>query len=134
MIYSKRYRERTIEYRQAGHSLEATHQVFKVSKSTIQKWEKQLKETGTLEKKDLRRNIAVLLDIEGGKYILAMRSELLQELLDEENISGAASVVRKLYEAAEIPSEKSVLDGGNNAAWFSLFSGALKDTIEDAVP
>ena len=46
MSYSKRYRERTIEYRQAGHSLEATHQVFKVSKSTIQKWEKQLKETG----------------------------------------------------------------------------------------
>ena len=41
MSYSKRYRERTIEYRQAGHSLEATHQVFKVSKSTIQKWEKQ---------------------------------------------------------------------------------------------
>ena len=63
-----------------------------------------------------------------------MRSELLQELLDEESISGAASVVRKLYEAAEIPSEKSVLDGGSNAAWFSLFSGALEDTIEDAVP
>ena len=53
MSYSRRYRERTIEYRQAGHSLEATHQVFKVSKSTIQKWEKQLKETGNLEKKDL---------------------------------------------------------------------------------
>ena len=56
MSYSKRYRERTIEYRQAGHSLEATHQVFKVSKSTIQKWEKHLKETGNLEKKDLHRS------------------------------------------------------------------------------
>ena len=56
MSYSKRYRERTIEYRQAGHSLEATHQVFKVSKSMIQKWEKQLKETGNLEKKDLHRS------------------------------------------------------------------------------
>ncbi|MCI8405409.1 MAG: hypothetical protein HFE43_04715, partial [Oscillospiraceae bacterium] len=30
MSYSKRYRERTIEYRQAGHSLEETHQIFKV--------------------------------------------------------------------------------------------------------
>ena len=56
MSYSKRYRERTIEYRQAGHSLEATHQVFKVSKSTIQKWEKQLKETGDLGKKELHRS------------------------------------------------------------------------------
>ena len=55
MSYSKRYRERTIEYRQTGHSLEETHQVFKVSKSTIQKWEKQLKETGDLAKKELHR-------------------------------------------------------------------------------
>ena len=56
MSYSKKYRERTIEYRQAGHSLEETHQVFKVSKSTIQKWEKQQKETGDLGKKELHRS------------------------------------------------------------------------------
>ena len=56
MSYSKRYRERTIEYWQTGHSLEATHQIFKVSKSTIQKWKKQLEETGNLEKKELHRN------------------------------------------------------------------------------
>ncbi len=55
MSYSKKYRERTIEYRQAGHTLEETHQTFKVSKSTIQEWEKQLKETGDLEKKELHR-------------------------------------------------------------------------------
>ncbi|MCI9214928.1 MAG: transposase, partial [Oscillospiraceae bacterium] len=60
MSYSKRYRERTIKYRQAGHSLEATHQVFNVSKSTIQKWEKQLKETGNLEKKDLHRSFRTI--------------------------------------------------------------------------
>ena len=35
MSYSKRYREHTIEYRQAEHSLEAAHEVFKFSKSTI---------------------------------------------------------------------------------------------------
>lgn len=56
MSYPKKYRERTIEYRQAGHSLEETHQIFKVSKSTIQKWEKQLKETGDLGKKKLHRS------------------------------------------------------------------------------
>ncbi len=55
MSYPKKYRERTIEYRQAGHTLEETHQTFKVSRSTIQKWEKQLKETGDLEKKELHR-------------------------------------------------------------------------------
>jgi len=56
MSYSKRYRERTIEYRQAGHTLEETHRTFKVARSTIQEWEKQLKETGDLEKKELHRS------------------------------------------------------------------------------
>ena len=55
MSYPTKYRERTIEYRQAGHTLEETHQIFKVSRSTIQIWEKQLKETGGLEKKELNR-------------------------------------------------------------------------------
>ena len=55
MSYPKEYRERTIEYRQDGHTLEETHRIFKVSKSTIQKWEKQLKETGDLGKKELHR-------------------------------------------------------------------------------
>ena len=55
MSYSKKYRERTIEYRQGGHTLEETHRIFKVSRSTIQKWEKQLKETGDLGKKELHR-------------------------------------------------------------------------------
>ena len=59
---------------------------------------------------------------------------LVQELLDEGNTSGAASVVRKIYEAAEIPFEQNSLDGDSNAAWISLFSDALRDTLEDAVP
>ena len=56
MSYSKEYRERTIGYRQAGHTLEQTHQVFKVSISTIREWETRLKETGDLEKNELHRN------------------------------------------------------------------------------
>ena len=56
MSYSTDYRKRTIEYRQAGHTLEETHQTFKVSRSTIQKWEKQWKEEGTLDKKPLHRS------------------------------------------------------------------------------
>ena len=56
MSYSREYRERTIEYRQAGHTLEETHQVFKASISTIREWEKRLKETGCLEKNELHRS------------------------------------------------------------------------------
>ena len=56
MSYSREYRERTIEYRQAGHTQEETHQVFKASISTIREWEKRLKETGDLEKNELHRS------------------------------------------------------------------------------
>ena len=76
----------------------------------------------------------VLLDMEGGNYILALLGELVQELLDGGDTSGAASVVRKIYEAAEIPFEQNSQDGDSNAAWISLFSDALRDTLEDAVP
>ena len=56
MSYSKDYRKRTIEYGQTGHTLEETHRIFKVSISTIQRWEQQLKETGDLGKKELHRS------------------------------------------------------------------------------
>ena len=56
MSYSRDYRERTIEYRQEGHTLEETHQTFKVSISTIREWEKRLKEREDLGKKDLHRS------------------------------------------------------------------------------
>ena len=55
MSYSRDYRERTIEYRQSGHTLEETHQVFKVCIKTIREWERRLKETGDLRKKELHR-------------------------------------------------------------------------------
>ena len=56
MSYPVKYRERTIEYRKAGHTLEETHQTFQVSISTIRKWEKQLEKEGNLEKKPLHRS------------------------------------------------------------------------------
>ncbi len=37
MSYPEEYRKRTIEYRQEGHTLEETKEVFKVSISTIVK-------------------------------------------------------------------------------------------------
>ena len=76
----------------------------------------------------------VLLDIEGGRYVLAMFSELIQELLGEGNIAGAVAVMRKLHEAAEVPFEPCTLDEGEGedegAAWTSLFLDALGDIPE----
>ncbi len=75
----------------------------------------------------------VLLDMEGGKYVLALFSELVQELLDEGNTSGATSVVRKLYEAVEIPIKQDVLSESNATAWVTLFATALGDALEEGI-
>ena len=55
MSYPVKYRERTIEYRQE-HTLEETSRTFKVTISTIRKWEKQLKEKGDLKAKVAKRS------------------------------------------------------------------------------
>ena len=51
MSYPEKYRQRTIEYRQEGHTLEETKEIFKVSISTIRAWEKRSKEKGDLKPK-----------------------------------------------------------------------------------
>lgn len=55
MSYPVKYRERTIEYRREGHTLEETSWTFKVSIPTIRTWEKQLKEKGNLKAKIPKR-------------------------------------------------------------------------------
>ena len=51
MSYPVKYRERTIEYRQEGHTLGETSKTFEVAVTTIREWEKQLKEEGDLTPK-----------------------------------------------------------------------------------
>lgn len=74
-----------------------------------------------------------LLDMKGGRYVLAMFIELVQELLGEGNIPGAVSAIRKLHEAAEVPFEQSALAEDDSAVWISLFFDALRDTLEASV-
>ena len=50
MSYDEKYRRRTLEYRQEGHTYAQTSKVFKVAVNTIRSWEKQLKAEGHLKK------------------------------------------------------------------------------------
>ncbi len=56
MSYPEEYRKRTIEYRQEGHTLEETKEVFKVSISTIRTWENQMRKKGNLKAKRPNRS------------------------------------------------------------------------------
>ena len=46
---------------------------------------------------------------------------------------GATSVVRKLYEAVEIPIKQDVLSESNATAWVTLFATALGDALEEGI-
>jgi len=75
----------------------------------------------------------VILDMDAGGYVLAVFSELLQELMDEGNASGAASVVRKLHEITEVPFEPVELDEDRITTWISLFSEALDEVLDEEI-
>ncbi|WP_297235921.1 hypothetical protein [uncultured Flavonifractor sp.] len=72
----------------------------------------------------------MILDMEGGKFILAMFVEMLQDLLAEGNVSGAASVMRKLHDVAEVSFKQDLSDVESLATWLLLFSEVLDDILD----
>ena len=55
MSYEKKLRKQAIEYR-STHTQAATSEAFGVSVSAVKRWQKQMKETGKLENKPLKRS------------------------------------------------------------------------------
>ena len=108
MSYPTKYRERTIEYRKEGHTLEETHQTFKVSMPTIRKWEKQQKEKGHLEKKPLARAHKKLDPEKLSAYVAEYPDAYLSEIAEVFNCTDTAvhkalkklSITRKKRQSA----------------------------------
>jgi transposase len=55
MAYDEKYRKRVLEYIEEGHSQKEVSEIFAVSVSTIREWKKLWKETGSLQKRPLKR-------------------------------------------------------------------------------
>lgn len=51
MSYDKKFREKTIEYYEKGHTYKETSKIFGISTNTLSLWLKQKRETGSLERK-----------------------------------------------------------------------------------
>jgi transposase len=51
MSYDTKYRKRAIEYHKEGNSIRKTSEIFGISTNTLNKWLKQHRETGELERK-----------------------------------------------------------------------------------
>jgi len=51
MSYEYKFRKRTIEYHNEGNSIRKTAQIFGITKSTLERWLKQQRETGDLKRR-----------------------------------------------------------------------------------
>jgi transposase len=54
MAYDKKFRQRAIEYKDAGHTFKEVNEAFGVDSKRYYSWKKPLEETGSLEKKPLK--------------------------------------------------------------------------------
>lgn len=75
----------------------------------------------------------VILDMEDGKFALSMFSELLMNLLDEGDLTGAMTLLQKLCEVSEVPFFELELEEDDPAVWTTLFADALIDVIEESI-
>ena len=104
MSYSEDYRKRTIEYRQEGHTLEETKDIFKVCISTIRKWEKQLKEKGNLKAKTVERAFKKIDPEKLKEYVEEHPDAYQNEIAKEFKCSPEA--IRKAFKRLKITRKK----------------------------
>ena len=104
MSYDEKYRKRTLEYRQEGHTLEQTSKVFKVAIITIRKWEKQLREEGNLKKHAVKRPFRKIDPDKLREHIKFHPDDYLREIAEVFNCS--ESGIRKALKKLKITRKK----------------------------
>jgi transposase len=104
MSYDKKYRQRTIEYRQEGHTLEETSRVFNVPISTIQNWTKLYEETGGFEDRIVIRSFKKIDPAKLERYIADNPDAYLREIA--EVFSCGESAIRKALKKLGITRKK----------------------------
>lgn len=90
MSYDIKYRLRAMSYWNEGHSKKATAEVFKVGTTTLQKWKKQLGETGSLEPRKRRGTWRKIEPRRLGEYLEQHPDAYLKEMAEEFGCSEVA--------------------------------------------
>lgn len=104
MSYDVKYRKRVVEYKLDGNTLKKTSETFKVSPSTIKEWLKQYRESGHLEKKELKRRHKKIDPEKLKEYVANTPDAYLQEIADEFGCD--ESSVRKALKKLKITRKK----------------------------
>lgn len=111
MSYSEDFRKRTIEYREEGHTLEEVSRTFKISITTIRKWEKQLREEGNLKAKTPERSFKKIDPEKLKEYIEKNPDAYLREIAKE--FGCCISAVDKALKRIKITRKKRLCDMRN---------------------
>jgi len=83
MAKSVDFRKRVLEYYiDEGHTIRETARVFKVSKTTIESWEALLAETGSLQKRPLKRRFKKIDPEKLKAYVNEHVSDTLSEIAE----------------------------------------------------
>ena len=80
MAYRKDLRIRVIEFIKEGHTQEDASRIFKVGKTAIKDWLRQLSETGNLDKKQLNRTPRIFDSEKLNTYIEENPDALLKDI------------------------------------------------------
>ena len=104
MSYEIKYRKRVVEYKLEGNTLQKTSETFKVSISTIKKWVKQYRESGHLEKKELKRPYKKIDPVKLVEYVAKKPDAYLKEIAEEFGCDESA--VRRALKKLKITRKK----------------------------
>ena len=104
MSYEIKYKQRVVEYKLEGQTLEKTSKTFKVSVTALRTWIKQQEEQGHLEKKELKRPHKKLDPEKLKQYVSSQPDAYLQEIADEFGCSESA--VRQALKKQKITRKK----------------------------
>jgi transposase len=108
MAYDKKFRERAIEYKEAGHTFAELREAFKIAPETYYQWQKLRKETGTLEARKVKTRKPRKIEPERlREYIAKYPDAYLCEIASE--FKCAPSAIPKALKRLNITRKKRLL-------------------------
>jgi transposase len=113
MSYSEDLRKKVIDYIHSGHTQKSAQNVFKIGSTTIKRWLKQFKETGSLKNKPLNRSHKKINPDTLFEYVTKHPDAYLREIAEHFNCSGEG--IRKALKRLKITLKKKRLFTGNVA-------------------
>ena len=124
MSYDVKYRGCALEYINAGHSFREAAAVFKVSTTTLQKWKKQLKETGSIAPKKRKETWRKIEPLRLKEYLEQNPDAYLKEIANDFSCSAVA--ILKALRRLKITRKKTTLYKEANESFREAFVEKLK--------